>query len=67
MKSHSYKMYAAVVTAVGVFAAPAAFANSIQFDFGPSELPSMTALFQDVVPGQVQVTIDAVNFSQAPV
>jgi len=63
MKFHSYNMYRAVLTAAGILAAPVVFANSIQFDFGPSGSPSMTALFQDVLPGQVQLTIDAVNLN----
>jgi hypothetical protein len=63
MKSHLYKMYLAVLSAVGILAAPAAFANSVQFDFGPQGAPSMTALFQDSAPSQVQLTIDAVNLN----
>jgi len=56
-------MYLAILTAVGVLTAPAAFANSVLFDFGPSGSPTMTALFQDVTPGQVQLSIDAVNLN----
>jgi hypothetical protein len=63
MKSHSYKTYLAILSAVGILAAPAAFANSVQFDFGPVESPSMTALFQDSGPGHVQLTIDALNLT----
>jgi hypothetical protein len=56
-------MFQAILLAAGILAAPAAFANSVQFDFGPSGTPTMTALFQDVTPGQVQLTIDAVNLN----
>ena len=63
MKSHSYKTYLAILSAVGVLTAPAAFANSVQFDFGPVGSPSMTALFQDSGPGHVQLTIDALNLT----
>ncbi len=63
MKSHYYKTYLAVFLAVGILAAPAAFGNSILFDFGPVGAPSMTALFQDAGPGQVQLTINAVALS----
>ena len=63
MKSNSYRMHLAVATAVGVLTAPAAFANSVLFDFGPQGSPSMTALFQDSGPGQVQLVIDAVNLN----
>jgi hypothetical protein len=59
MKSHYYKSFRAILLATAILAAPAAFANSIRFDFGPVGTPSLTALFQDTVPGQVQLTIDA--------
>jgi hypothetical protein len=59
MKSHPRKQHLAVLLAIGMMA-PAAFANSVQFNFGPIGAPSMTALFQDAGPNQVQLTIDAV-------
>lgn len=67
MKSHYYKTSRAILFVAAVLAAPAAFAtsigNGIRFDFGPAGAPAMTALFQDVVPGQVNLTIDAVNLN----
>ena len=59
-----YKMYwPAALLAAGVFVAPAAFGNAVRFDFGPTGTPSMTALFQDVGPNQVQLTISALALS----
>lgn len=63
MKSQYYKTYLAVLLAAAVLAAPAAFANSIQFNFGPPGAPALTALVQDVQPGQVNLTIDALNLN----
>src|SRR3569833_1047711 len=63
MKSHSCKKYLATLMAAGILAAPAAFANSVQFNFGPVGSPSMTALFEDTGLNQVQVTINAVSLS----
>jgi len=48
---------------VAVLAAPAAYANSVKFDYGPSGAPAMAAFFSDSTPGQVQLTIDAVNLN----
>jgi hypothetical protein len=62
-------MCRAVVLAGGVLAAPAVFANApaVQFNFGPVGSPTMTALFQNEGPSEVQLTITAVglgaNFS----
>jgi hypothetical protein len=62
-------MCRAIVLAGGVLAAPAAFANApaVQFNFGPVGSPTMTALFQNEGPSEVQLTITAVglgaNFS----
>ncbi len=63
MKSHYHKMFRAILLSAGILAARAAFANSVEFDFGPAGAPTMTALFQDAGPGQVQLTIDAVNLN----
>jgi hypothetical protein len=54
-------MWPAVVLAGGMVAAPGAFANSALFDFGPNGTTLMTALFQDAGPGQVDLTVTAVN------
>lgn len=62
MKSHYYKKYLAILATAGMLAAPA-FANSVQFDFGPVGSPSMTALFEDSGPNQVQLTINALALS----
>lgn len=59
MKSHYRNTCRAILLAAATLATPAAFANSIQFDFGPVGAPVLTALFQDSVPGQVNLTIDA--------
>lgn len=59
MKFHYYKTFRAILWAAAIVAAPTAFANSIQFDFGPVGTPVLTALFQDAVPGQVNLTINA--------
>jgi len=63
MKSHSCKKYLVTLMAAGILAAPAAFANSVQFNFGPVGSPSMTALFEDTGLNQVQLTINAVSLS----
>jgi hypothetical protein len=59
VKLHYYKTCRAILLAAAILAAPAAFANSVQFDFGPAGAPVLTALFQDAGPGQVNLTIDA--------
>lgn len=64
MKSHSCKKHLPILLAAGILAAPAAFANSVQFNFGPVGAPSMTAIFQDAGPNQVQLTIDAVALNE---
>lgn len=63
MKSHYNKTWLAIILAGQILAAPAAFANAIRFDFGPAGTPSMTALFEDVAPNQIQLTITALALS----
>jgi hypothetical protein len=53
------KHWLAILLAAEILGAPGAFANAIRFDFGPVGTPSMTALFQDAGPNQVQLTISA--------
>lgn len=60
MNSHSCRKKLTMLLLAGILAAPAAFANSVQFNFGPVGAPSMTAVFADAGPNQVQLTIDAV-------
>jgi protein with PEP-CTERM/exosortase system signal len=48
---------------VQILAAPAAFANAIRFDFGSTGSPSITALFEDAGPNQVQLTVTALALS----
>jgi hypothetical protein len=57
------KSWLAILLAVPILAAPAAFGNAIRFDFGPAGTPSMTALFEDSGPNQIQLTITALALS----
>ena len=63
VKSQYNKTWLAILLAGGILAAPAAFGNAIRFDFGPTGSPSMTALFEDVAPNQIQLTITALSLS----
>jgi hypothetical protein len=57
------KSWLAILLAVPILAAPAAFGNAIRFDFGPAGTPSMKALFEDSGPNQIQLTITALALS----
>jgi hypothetical protein len=59
LKSQYHKAWLAILLAAEILGAQAVFGNSVQFNFGPVGNPSVTAVFQDVGPGQVQLTIDA--------
>jgi hypothetical protein len=63
VNSQFNQIFRAVVLAGGVLAAPAAFANvpAVQLNFGPAGSPTMTALFQNEGPSEVQLTITAVG------
>jgi hypothetical protein len=63
MRSQCNKVWLTILLAGGILAAPAAFANAVRFEFGPTETPSITALFQDVGQNQVQLTITALSLS----
>ena len=63
MKSRFNKTWFAILLTGQILAAPAAFGNAIQFDFGPVGTPSMTALFEDTGPNQIQLTITALALS----
>jgi hypothetical protein len=59
VRSQNKKTWLAILLAGGILAAPAAFANTIQFDFSPTGTPAMTALFEDAGPNQLKLTISA--------
>jgi hypothetical protein len=63
VKSWYNKTGLAILVAGQILAAPAAFGNAIRFDFGPAGTPSMTALFEDVGPNQIQLTVTALALS----
>jgi hypothetical protein len=63
VKSQYNKTWLAILLAGQILAAPAAFGNAIRFDFGPSGTPSVTALFEDTGPNQIQLTITALALS----
>ena len=65
VKSRYDKTWLTILLAGQILAAPAAFGNAIRFDFGPAGTPSMTALFEDAGPNQVQLTITALALSGA--
>ena len=52
-------MWLPIILASAILPAPAAFATTIRFDFGPAGTPAVTALFEDVGPNQVNLTITA--------
>jgi hypothetical protein len=59
LKSQYHKAWLAILLAAEILGAQAAFGTSVQFNFGPIATPSVTAVFQDIGPGQVQLTINA--------
>jgi hypothetical protein len=63
VKSQYNKTWLAILLAGGILAAPAAFANAIRFDFATTGSPLMTALFEDIAPNQIQLTITALSLS----
>jgi hypothetical protein len=63
VRSQYNKTWLAVFLAGQILAAPAAFGNAIRFDFGPAGTPSVTALFEDAGPDQIQLTITALALS----
>jgi hypothetical protein len=63
VRSQYNKTWLAILLAGEILAAPAAFGNAIRFDFGPAGSPSVTALFQDAGPNQVDLTISALALS----
>jgi hypothetical protein len=63
VKSQCIKTCLAILLMGEILAAPAAFGNAVRFDFGVNGTTSVTALFQDAGPNQVQLTIAAVGLS----
>jgi hypothetical protein len=63
VKQLNRRAWPAILLAVGILTAPAAFGNSVKFDFGPAGAPSVNALFEDSGPNQVQLTISALGLS----
>jgi hypothetical protein len=63
VKSQCKKTWLKILLLGQILAAPAAFANAIRFDFGPAGSPSITALFEDAGPNQVQLTVTALALS----
>jgi hypothetical protein len=63
MRFKSNKTWLAILLAGQILAVPAAFGNAIQFNFGPAGTPSVTALFEDVGPNQIQLTVTALALS----
>ena len=63
MRPQCNKTWLTIFLAAQILAAPAAFGNAIQFNFGPAGTPSMTALFEDAGPNQIQLTVTALALS----
>ena len=63
MRTKYSKTWLGILLAGEILIAPAAFGNAIRFDFGSAGSPSVTALFEDAGPNQVQLTITALALS----